>query len=99
MTTTIPLFRRLCLLCLSGALLLCFAIPGCGPKVSQSSFDKITNDMTEQQVQDLLGKPTETSGGSLGSLSAKKETWTDGSKSITVTFLNGKVEGKTSKNL
>ena len=50
--------------------------------------------MTEQQVIDLLGTPTETSSmGALG-MSGAAAVWTDGGARISVQFVNGKVRLK-----
>ena len=70
-------------------------LAGCGSKVTKSNFDKIKVGMTTAEVEGILGKGTESKGvaGSVGDLtgSAKIMTWTDGDKSITVTFVNDKV--------
>jgi hypothetical protein len=76
-------------------------IAGCS-KVTDSNFDKIKADptgssgSTEQEVTDILGQPSPQSSTSvaLPGLSAGAKTWTDGNKSITVTFLNGKATAK-----
>jgi hypothetical protein len=78
-------------------------LPGCGGKVSKSNFDKVQNGMTMAEVEGILGKGTEQAGvaGAIGDLagSGKVMTWTDGEKSITVTFVDGKVTAKASKGL
>jgi hypothetical protein len=76
---------------------------GCGSKVSKSNYDKVTNGMTQAQVEKLLGEGTEKAGGggAIGAIagSGKVMTWTDGDKSITVTFVNGKVAMKAQQGL
>jgi len=82
--------------CLRGlavaALLL--ALAGCGSKVNEENFARIEDGMTEAQVIDLLGKPTETSSmGALG-VSGSSAVWSDDGARISVQFVNGKVRLK-----
>ena len=78
-------------------------LPGCGSKVSKSNYDKVKTGMTQAEVEGILGKGTEKAGvgGALGGIagSAKVLTWTEGDKSITVTFLNDKVTAKVQQGL
>lgn len=84
--------------------LLLTVVPGCGSKVSKSNYDKIENGMTLEQVEKILGKGTEEAAGG-GSLldkikgSGKIVSWKDSDKSITVTFVNGKVTAKVHQGL
>ena len=77
-------------------------VAGCG-KVNQKNYDKITNGMTVEEVQDILGKGTPEAGaaGALGDItgSGKVMKWGGEKKSITVTFANDKVVAKTQKGL
>jgi hypothetical protein len=75
-------------------LVVCLGLAGCGGnKVTKANYDKISNDMTEAQVKDVLGSPTETkSAGGAGSVMI----WKGGDDTISVTFVNGKVAGKIS---
>jgi uncharacterized lipoprotein YehR (DUF1307 family) len=75
-------------------LLLVVLIAGCGSKINQANFDKITNDMTRQQVEEILGKPTETSTTDIGIASGGASIWKDKSGTITIQFLNEKVMTK-----
>ena len=91
---------------LAGVLLLAVtgaALTGCGSKVSKDNYDKIKDGMTLKEVEGLLGKgEVQTDlGGSIGSVtgSAKVVRWSDGDKSITVTFVNDKATVKTSSGL
>jgi hypothetical protein len=70
-------------------------VAGCGSKISQSNFDKIKSDMTRQEVESILGKPTDTSSTDLGIASGGSSTWKDKSATITVQFVNDKVMTKT----
>ena len=86
--TTQGIFRGLAM----AALLL--ALAGCGSKVNEENFARIENGMTEQQVFDILGKPTETSSmGALG-VSGSSAVWSDDGTRISVQFVNGKVRLK-----
>lgn len=88
---------------LTGLVLL--ALPGCGggSKVTKSNFEKVKTGMTLAAVEKILGKGTEQAGvgGAMGGLGAsgKIVTWTEGEKTITVTFVNGKVTMKAQKGL
>jgi hypothetical protein len=83
-------FRFVALLALS--LVLCVGLTGCGSKVSKANADKITNGMTEAQVKDILGTPTETQSAGTGSVMV----WKSGNDTISVTFMDGKVAMKLS---
>ena len=86
-------------------------LAGCGSDVSQSNYDKISNGMTVDQVESILGKSKEqqssemaTPGMAAGGLSVpgmsmKALTWKDGSKTISVTFQNDKVMSKAENGL
>jgi len=78
----------------AAALALSLALAGCGSKINEENFARIEDGMTEQQVMDLLGTPTETSSmGALG-VSGSAAVWTDGAARISVQFVNGKVRLK-----
>jgi hypothetical protein len=73
---------------------LTLALAGCGSKLNEENFARIQDDMTEQQVIDLLGTPTETSSmGALG-MSGTAAVWRDKNATINVQFVNGKVRLK-----
>jgi hypothetical protein len=90
---------------------LCLALAGCGGgKISKANADKVNTGMTEKEVSDLLGAPTETAevavpdmGGLLGGgagvpgmpKKARQSIWKEGDKVIVVTFVDGKVSMKT----
>src|ERR1700687_2778124 len=88
---------------------LCLALTGCGnKKVTKDNFDKIKNDMTLEEVQDILGEGTRQGDGSnmgaqvgidvtggAGPPSTTDYVWENKDKSITVTFnKQNKVTGK-----
>ena len=95
------MLRKTLLLCLLAAFV--FAGPiGCGSKVSKSNYDKITNGMTMEEVEKIMGKGEKASAGvSVGGLSVTGDVyiWKDADKEITVVFKDGKVVGKASKNI
>jgi hypothetical protein len=78
---------------------------GCGEsKINKANFDRISKDMSEEEVDRILGKGEEQAeinmphmginvpdlGGGVGR-SMKVKTWQDGSKKIIITFRNDKV--------
>ena len=77
------------------ACILSLLLFGCGSKISQKNYDKIKTDMTQQEVESILGKPTEVSSMDLAIFSGTSCVWKDKDGSITVQFVNGKVKMKT----
>jgi len=89
---------------------LCMFAAGCGGQITKGSFDKISTGMTEQQVTDILGSPTESAEVNMPDFASlvpgkkpaampdmpklKQAIWKGGNKVITVQFLNGKVANK-----
>lgn len=78
-------------------------LPGCGSKVSKSNYDKIKNGMTQAEVESILGEGKEQASSAVSvpgmSASAKGIVWEDGGKIISVSFMNGKVVGKSQAGL
>lgn len=75
--------------------LLCLALVACGSRVNQENYEKVRNDMSVEQVNDILGKPTEVSSIGIGGLSATTSQWKGKTHSILVTFANDRVKMKT----
>ena len=75
-----------------GILILVIGLSGCGSRISQANYDKVQDNMTEAQVEAVLGKPTETSSNSILGVSTRSSTWKDKNGTISVQFLNGKVK-------
>jgi len=77
-------------------------VVGCS-RVTQGNYEKIETGMTVSQVESILGEGTEETsvGGAIGELSGSAEvlSWGSETKSITVTFVNGKVVAKAQKGL
>lgn len=63
-------------------------------KVTPANFEKIQDDMTRQQVVDILGEPSDVSSASVLGFSGGTATWRDGKTVITVRFVNGRVVSK-----
>ena len=63
---------------------------GCS-KVTQENFARIHDGMSEQEVQALLGTPSESSSVSVLGLSGTSSKWVGEDTVITVQFVNGKV--------
>jgi hypothetical protein len=91
------------------------SLPGCGEsKINKANFDRVTNGMSEQEVEAILGKgeeqpelnmpnmginvPNLGGGGGVGR-GLKVKTWQDGSKTINITFKDGQVLGKMATGL
>ena len=90
----------------------CLSLMGCaGSKINKANFDKVSIGMPEEDVEAILGKGDEQAdlnmpnmginvpnlgGGGVGR-SMKTKTWEDGSKSIIITFKDGKVMGKVTR--
>lgn len=77
--------RRLVPLALAVALL-----AGCSA-VTPENYARIQAGMTRDEVYQILGKPSEVSGGGIGPLTVSNETWTGGKHSIRITFGGDKV--------
>lgn len=77
---------------LAGAFLI-FALAAC-ESVTQANYDKITTDMTEEQVRGILGEPDSQDSINLGIASGTNAVWRGEQGSISVQFLNGKVKMK-----
>jgi hypothetical protein len=78
------------LICLVG-------LVGCSSKVNKENLDKLQPGMTVEQVEKILGEGEVVTGGAIDvpgfSNSATIMQWGDETKSITVTFTNGKATG------
>lgn len=60
-------------------------------KVTQENYSKIQEGMTEQEVQAILGSPTESSTKTVLGISGTASRWVSGDAAITIRFVNGKV--------
>ena len=81
---------RLVAVCLVAAF-----VAACGSKINQSNFDKIENDMTREDVIDILGEATDSSDVGIAGFFGGMSSWSDGDGNIiTIQFVNGKVKSK-----
>lgn len=60
-------------------------------KITQENFSRIQDGMSEQEVQALLGSPTESSSKTLLGITGTSSKWVASDALITVQFVNGKV--------
>lgn len=82
------------LLCLLSALLL----SACSSSVSRENFDRIKNNMSQDEVIQILGEPDKINSIELGELSGSTAQWVNKKHQITVTFAGGKVAFRTYGN-
>lgn len=73
-------------------------LAGCGTKVTRSNYEKITTGMTLAEVEAILGpgEKEASAAGAIGDVAGSTAIykWTDGDKTITITFINDKVTNK-----
>lgn len=69
-------------------------LAACKSDLSPENYAKIENGMSMDEVTRILGKPSDTSTMGLGSLTGTAATWTDGKTTISVQFVNDKVQLK-----
>ena len=82
------------------------SLVGCGgSRISRANYDKITNGMTLEQVQGILGSPGEKASADVKlpgveiRVGAEVYTWRDDGRKITVVFDDGKVSAKSQEGL
>lgn len=69
---------------------------GCYSKITQENYDKIQTGMTLEEVKAVLGEPTESNTLGIGNLlSGTSAVWKNEETTITINFLNNKVQLKT----
>lgn len=59
--------------------------------VTQENFNKINTDMSETEVQAILGKPSTSDSVNIGGFSGTSSVWKNGNLEVTIQFVNGKV--------
>lgn len=82
------------LLKLTTLLILITLLVACGSKINESNYQKIQEGMTMEQVQTILGEPTKTASVGVGSLSGTTANWIYDKLTISIQFLNNKVQLK-----
>ena len=66
------------------------ALAACS-KVTQENFAKIRDGMSEKEVHEILGSPTESSTTSVLGISGTSSKWISGDAVISIRFVNGQV--------
>lgn len=89
MSMSCPLLTRLPVIAI-----LALALAACGSPVNQENFARIETGMTQQEVEAILGKPSEASTASFGGVSGGSATWNHKDVTISVQFMNDKVQFK-----
>jgi outer membrane protein assembly factor BamE (lipoprotein component of BamABCDE complex) len=85
--------RLFCLVLL--AALVGAGLTGCArSKITKDNFDKVNLGMTQEEVQQILGPPTEASGLEVLVFSGTTAKWVQDDSTITIQFVNGKVVAK-----
>jgi SmpA / OmlA family len=75
--------------------LLIGSLAGCArSKITKDNFDRIRLGMTQEEVQQILGPPTESSGLEIPVFSGTTSKWIKGDTLIQIQFFNGKVVAK-----
>lgn len=77
-----------------GIIALALALAACGSPVNQENFAKIETGMSQQEVEAILGAPDESSTATFGGLSGGNATWKHKDVTISVQFMNDKVQFK-----
>lgn len=79
---------------LSATLLVALA-GACGSKINEKNFERVQDGMAREDVEAMLGAPTDTKSIGFGGFSGSHATWKaqDGT-TITIQFVNGKVASK-----
>lgn len=71
-------------------ILTAFFLVACN-NVSQDNFNKITTNMSEKEVEGILGKPATSDSVNIGGFSGTSSVWKNGDMEVTIQFVNGKV--------
>jgi Na+-translocating ferredoxin:NAD+ oxidoreductase RnfG subunit len=89
------IIRKL-LMKLAALALLSTLLVGCYSKITKENYDKIQTGMTLEEVKNVLGEPTESNTLGVGNLlSGTNAVWKNEETTITIKFLNDKVQFKT----
>jgi len=82
-------------------LLVCISLlsllSACGNSLTPDNFSLVKNGMTEQEVKDLIGKPSGVKNDEMLGLSSTVYTYKKGDTEAKVGFINGKVTHKSGK--
>ena len=80
-----------------GTAAILFCLTACGSKITPGNFAKIQNNQTEEQVIQILGKPTKVESGSFLGVTGTSYLYKKEDKEIKISFVNGKVFSKEGK--
>ena len=80
-----------------GAAVILFYLTACSSKLTPENFAKIQNNQTEEEVIQILGKPTEVESGSFLGVTGTSYLYKKDGKEVRVSFVNGKVFSKQGK--
>lgn len=86
---TLTALRRLLLGCA-----LALTLASCRGDLTPENYARIENGMSLEQVTGILGKPSDSSTLGLGGLTGTNAVWSDGKTTISVQFVNDKVQFK-----
>ena len=78
----------------ASAVLLTVCLVACGSKLTQETFNKITDAMPYADVVKILGEPQSSEGGGVLGITAGASVWKDEKHQITIVFVNEKVASK-----
>jgi hypothetical protein len=88
------LFRRSSIR-VSLAFLLVAALAACGTKITEKNYERVQEGMTKEEVESILGAPTDSKSVGFGGFSGGHSTWkAEDGTTITIQFVNGKVASK-----
>ncbi|NJK93335.1 MAG: outer membrane protein assembly factor BamE [Blastochloris sp.] len=83
---------------MSGSLLLmlvlCLSLVACGSKLNAENFSKIKTGMSEQEVRQILGKPSKVEEAEVLGLQAKTFIYENKPEPVKVSFINNSVSSK-----
>ncbi len=66
-----------------------------GNKLTKENYDKIQEGMSQPEVYNLLGRPTQKAAYSLNGLSGTQTLWKKSGKTVTILFTDNQVRTKT----
>lgn len=82
---------------LLGLLAVFALLSACGSKLTADNFSRVKNNMTEEEVKELIGKPNKVESEDILGFTTTTYTYNKGETEATVAFINGKVTLKSGK--
>lgn len=77
---------------IAAALVLLLA--SCSDPVNRENYARVTSDMPESEVTDILGEPDRSRSATIGGVSGTQHSWDGDGFVVSVQFLNGRVVSK-----